>query len=242
MLALRKGSALTVRYLVKYTKEGEIKFISHLDLMRTIQRVIRRAKLPIEYSKGFNPHMSLSIAQPLSVGVYSCGEYLDVVFTEELKEEEIIDSLNKHTVGGVKFLNAVKVIVPENKKVPQGMALIDGAKYIIKLKLKEGKTINFDSIKEFPHWNMLKKTKSGEKEVDIRSLVKSIEGTIKDDRLVVETVISCGSRENLSASLLSDFIKSFFEEIDKEAFVDIMRVEMYALKDEELIPLDKFFS
>lgn len=231
-----------VRYLVKYTKEGEIKFISHLDLMRTIQRVIRRAKLPIEYSKGFNPHMSLSIAQPLSVGVYSCGEYLDVVFTEELKEEEIIEALNKHTVGGVKFLNAVKVIVPENKKVPQGMALIDGAKYIIKLKLKEGKTINFDAIKEIPHWNMLKKTKSGEKEVDIRALVKSIEGIVKDDKLVVETVISCGSRENLSASLLSDFIKSSFEEIDKEAFVDIMRVEMYALKDEELIPLDKFFS
>ena len=55
---------MKVRYLIKYTKESEIKFISHLDLMRTIQRVIRRAALPIEYSKGFNPHMTISIAQP----------------------------------------------------------------------------------------------------------------------------------------------------------------------------------
>ena len=60
-----------MRYLIKFTKEENIKFIAHLDLMRTIQRIIRRSGLPVEYSKGFNPHMALSIAQPLSVGVYS---------------------------------------------------------------------------------------------------------------------------------------------------------------------------
>ena len=57
MLTLKKGSVLKVRYLIKFSKEKDIKFISHLDLMRTIQRIIRRADLPIEYSKGFNPHM-----------------------------------------------------------------------------------------------------------------------------------------------------------------------------------------
>ena len=51
-----------MRYLIKFTKEANIKFISHLDLMRTIQRIVRRAELPVEYSKGFNPHMSLSLA------------------------------------------------------------------------------------------------------------------------------------------------------------------------------------
>ncbi|MDZ5035507.1 TIGR03936 family radical SAM-associated protein, partial [Clostridium perfringens] len=68
-----------MRYVIKFTKESSVKFISHLDLMRTIQRVIRRADLPMEYSKGFNPHMALSIAQPLSVGVYSDAEYMDIV-------------------------------------------------------------------------------------------------------------------------------------------------------------------
>lgn len=73
---------MKVRYLIKFTKEADIKFVAHLDLMRTIQRIIRRSGLPIEYSKGFNPHMTLSIAQPLSVGVYSEGEYMDIVLSK----------------------------------------------------------------------------------------------------------------------------------------------------------------
>ena len=68
-----------VRYLIKFTKESEIKFISHLDLMRTIRRIIVRSHLPIKFSKGFNPHMALSLAQPLSVGVCSEGEYMDMI-------------------------------------------------------------------------------------------------------------------------------------------------------------------
>ena len=74
-----------MRYLIKFTKEENIKFISHLDVLKTIQKNIRRAELPIEYSKGFNPHMSTSIAQPLSVGVYSCGEYMDMVLEREME-------------------------------------------------------------------------------------------------------------------------------------------------------------
>ena len=94
--------------------------------MRTIQRVIRRADLPMEYSKGFNPHMALSIAQPLSVGVYSDAEYMDIVLVEELEEKEIIDRLNAKTASGIKFLNARKVITKEGeKKLPQTMALVD---------------------------------------------------------------------------------------------------------------------
>jgi Uncharacterized protein conserved in bacteria len=68
--------------------------------MRTIQRVIRRAGLPIEYSKGFNPHMNLSLAQPLPVGVHSQGEYMDVVFTEELEETDILKKLNENSPQG----------------------------------------------------------------------------------------------------------------------------------------------
>lgn len=107
---------MKVRYVIKFTKESSVKFISHLDLMRTIQRVIRRADLPMEYSKGFNPHMALSIAQPLSVGVYSDAEYMDIVLVEELEEKEIIDRLNAKTASGIKFLNARKVITKEGEK------------------------------------------------------------------------------------------------------------------------------
>jgi len=231
-----------VRYLIKYTKESEIKFLSHLDLMRTIQRVIRRAKLPIEYSKGFNPHMSISIAQPLSVGVHSIGEYLDAVFTEAVDEKEILKALNENTVGGVKFLSVTTVARKEGQKNQQAMATIDAAKYIIKFKLEEESDLDMDSLMKLSQWTILKKSKSGEKETDIKPLVKEIKYSIDDEILTIEGLLSCGSRENLSASLLSEFIKAHVNGIKKDAFVDIKRVEMYAFRGKELLTLQEYFA
>lgn len=231
-----------VRYLIKYTKESEIKFLSHLDLMRTIQRVIRRAKLPIEYSKGFNPHMSISIAQPLSVGVYSTGEYLDAVFIEEVDEKEILKALNENTVGGVKFLSVTTVARKEGQKNQQAMATIDAAKYIIKFKLKDESALDMDSLMKLSQWTILKKSKSGEKETDIKPLVKEIRYSIDDEILAIEGLLSCGSRENLSASLLSEFIKAHVNGIKEDAFVDIKRVEMYAFRGKELLTLQEYFA
>ncbi|WP_346912907.1 TIGR03936 family radical SAM-associated protein [Clostridium sp.] len=231
-----------VRYLIKYTKESEIKFLSHLDLMRTIQRVIRRAKLPIEYSKGFNPHMSISIAQPLSVGVYSTGEYLDAVFIEEVDEKEILKALNENTVGGVKFLSVTTVARKEGQKNQQAMATIDAAKYIIKFRLKDESALDMDSLMKLSQWTILKKSKSGEKETDIKPLVKEIKYSIDDEILTIEGLLSCGSRENLSASLLSEFIKAHVNGIKEDAFVDIKRVEMYAFRGKELLTLQEYFA
>jgi radical SAM-linked protein len=232
-----------VRYLIKYSKESEIKFISHLDLMRTIQRIIRRAGLPIEYSKGFNPHMAISIAQPLSVGVYSIGEYMDVVFTEELDTNFILDKLNENSPNGVKFIDVVKVEKNENGKVPQSMAIIDGAKYIMKLKStnNEESLKSIEELHALPQWNIIKKSKSGEKEVDIKPLIKEFNIISNKDALGFQVLVACGSRENLSASLLGDFIKENVKAIDKEAFIDIERIDMYAYKNNTLVPLNKFF-
>jgi len=231
-----------VRYLIKYSKESHIKFLSHLDLMRTIQRVIRRAKLPIEYSKGFNPHMSISIAQPLSVGVYSTGEYLDTVFTQEVEEKEILKALNENTVTGIKFLSVTKVARKEGQKNQQAMATIDAAKYVIKLKLQNVDEVDMDSVMDLSQWTILKKSKSGEKETDIKPLIKDIKYSVEDDILTIETLLSCGSRENLSPSLLSEFIKTHVKGIKEDAFVNIKRVEMYAFKGKELLSLQEFFA
>ena len=171
MLTLKKGSVLKVRYIIKFTKESNIKFISHLDLMRTIQRVIRRADLPMEYSKGFNPHMALSIAQPLSVGVYSDAEYMDIVLVEELNENEVIDRLNSKTASGIKFLTAKKVINKEGqKKLPQTMALVDAARFTIKILCEDAKVVEekLKELNEKSEWITIKKSKKGEKEVNLK--------------------------------------------------------------------------
>jgi len=232
-----------VRYLIKYTKDSEIKFVAHLDLMRTIQKVIKRSDLPIEYSKGFNPHMAVSIAQPLPVGVHSNGEYMDIVLSAELEEKYIMDKMNENTPRGIKILDVVKVIPIEGKKKSQAMAIIDAAKYTIKLKCTEVQDVEktLQSICSASEWNIIKKSKNGEKMINIKPLVHTFDYVIDDFVLCISVLISCGSRDNLSAGLLADYMKENIESINKETFIDINREEMYAYKNEKLVTLSEFF-
>ncbi len=232
-----------MRYLIKFTKEANIKFISHLDVMRTIQKNIRRAHLPIEYSQGFNPHMATSIAQPLSVGVYSSGEYMDMVLTTEMNEEEIIKRLNETAPSGIKYISALAIpYVEGQKKVPQAMAMIDAARYIIKIKYSDVQNTEneINKLLEKNEWNTVKKSKKCQKEVDIKTFIKDFSFWIKDEYLVINTLISTGSREHLSADLLVRYIQENTTNADLDAFVDTKREEMYFYKNEDkLVPLYK---
>ena len=233
-----------MRYLIKYTKDSEIKFIAHLDLMRTLQKIIKRSGLPVEYSKGFNPHMAVSIAQPLSVGVHSSGEYMDVVLNEELDEEYIKAKMSEKTPRGIKILDVVKVIPVEGKKQSQAMAIIDAAKYTIKLKYTNQEEVKktLQDICTSPEWNIVKKSKSGEKMVNIKTLIHEFDYEVSNCELKITVLIACGSRANLSAGLIADYMKENIEFINKEAFVNIAREEMYAYKDEKLVTLSQFFK
>ncbi|MFD3157626.1 TIGR03936 family radical SAM-associated protein [Haloimpatiens sp. FM7330] len=235
---------MKVRYLVKYTKENEIKFISHLDLMRTIQRTIRRAELKVEYSKGFNPHMTLSIAQPLSVGVYSYGEYFDVYLLEEMDEKDIKNKLNDSAPNGIKILDVKKVVPKDDKKIPPSMALIESASYSIKIPYKDTTGLNeeLDELLKQKEWNMVKKTKKGKKEVDIKSMIKKIDFNIEREYLGIKTLVLCGSKGNLSAQLLADFIKNNTSNAHMERFVKIEREELYTYKNKKLVSLLEYFS
>ena len=231
-----------MRYLIKFSKGEGIKFISHLDLMRTIQRIIRRSGVPIEYSKGFNPHMALSLAQPLSVGVYSDGEYMDIVLTEEMKVADLLARLNEAAPPTIRFFEATPIEIVENvKRVPQAMALLDAGRYIIKLKLVNEENVEekMASLLNENAWETLKKSKKGEKMADIKPLVKELKYWVKDGELVINALIATGSRENLSADLLAKFITSKIANVNTESFVNIKREEMYVLKNNKYVPLFK---
>lgn len=231
-----------MRYLIKFTKEENIKFISHLDVLKTIQKNIRRAELPIEYSKGFNPHMSTSIAQPLSVGVYSCGEYMDMVLEREMDENEIIDRLNKTAPSGIKYISALAIpYVEGEKKVPQAMAMIDAARYTIKVKYSDVSNLEkeMNELISKDEWNTIKKSKKGEREVNLKNLIKEFNFWIKDEVLVLNVLISTGSREHLSADLLVKYIQENTSNALVDSFVAIKREEMYFYKGDKLVPLYK---
>jgi len=89
---------------ITYTKGEEVKFISHLDLIRVFERAIRRANLPIAYSQGFNPRMKISYGQALKVGATSAGEEAKLTFEEEMSHKEVVDRLNAVLPKGIKLL------------------------------------------------------------------------------------------------------------------------------------------
>jgi len=210
--------------------------------MKTIQRIVRRAELPIEYSKGFNPHMAISIAQPLSVGMYSTGDYMDVVLTEDMSEIYVKDKFNDNVPSGVKILEVCRVKPREDRKIPQAMALIDAAKYVINIKYDNTFALKdeMERLLKQEQWVTIKKSKkTGEKEIDIKPMIKEFKYNIIPEGLKIETIVSCGSKENLSAELLSNYIIEYTSNAKKDAFVDIKREEMY-VNDKKLVPLYKY--
>ena len=82
---------------MQITKEKEIRFISHLEYVRTIERAIRRAKLPAAYSEGFNPHLKFSLASALGVGVVSMAEFVEIELAEPMEVHEAVQKMTAAT-------------------------------------------------------------------------------------------------------------------------------------------------
>ena len=119
-----------MRVRVKYSKQGLMKFIGHLDMMRYFQKACRRAKIDVVYTEGLSPHMSMSFALPLGVGMTSDSEYVDVDFVQELPGDEIVDRLNRSVPEGIHFTDARQIPVG---KAYKGMTLAARADYTLKM-------------------------------------------------------------------------------------------------------------
>ena len=85
---------------IKFRKYGVMKFIGHLDIMRFFQKAMRRADIPIAFTGGFSPHMIMSFANPLGVGVTSDGEYFDIELSEEINMSDAVIRMNAVSVEG----------------------------------------------------------------------------------------------------------------------------------------------
>lgn len=111
---------------VKFAKQGAMKFIGHLDIMRYFQKAIRRADIDVAYSEGFSPHMIMSFAAPLGVGVTSTAEYFDMEIQTSIPSKEAIRRLNDTMAEGMKVLSFRQI--PDGK-ANAAMALVAAADY-----------------------------------------------------------------------------------------------------------------
>ena len=215
---------------LKFSKNGPIKFIGHLDVMRYFQKSIRRADIDIRYSEGFSPHQILSFAQPLSVGATSDGEYLDMTVNSMTSKEDVMDRLNNAMNEGIK----IRAIAELDDNSPKAMTASFAAKY--RVKFRDSFVPDFDVKKSFEefmskeHINAIKKTKSGEKEIDIKPLV--FDYRIDEDGCF-ELLLCMNSTSTLKVSLLFD---AFFRSIDKTfdpLMLSVHRIDIYTGKEDE---------
>ena len=150
----------TVR--VRFTKVGSLQFISHLDLNRTMKTVMIRAGIPIKYSEGFNPHPKMVFALPLSIGAESITEYLDFKLDRPMPEEELVDRLNHALPPEMRVLEAY---APTTK-----FTAVRYAEY----RIEDEDDFSLEPLMQ-DTIVMMKRSKSGEKECDIKPLIFSFE-------------------------------------------------------------------
>lgn len=104
----------TFVYRMKYAKEGDLRYISHLDLIRLFNRIFRKANLKVAYTQGFHPHPKFSFSAPLPIGYSSLCEFLDFELEEFLDPEEIKERLASNLPNGMRILEIKRI--PKQKK------------------------------------------------------------------------------------------------------------------------------
>ena len=224
---------------IKFRKYGVMKFIGHLDVMRFFQKVMRRADIPIAFSGGFSPHMIMSFANPLGVGVTSDGEYFDIELTEEIDMQAAVARMNETVVEGIEIVNMVPI---SDDKKQTGMSIVAAADYLSSLKngqFPEDWKEKAEGFMNQPSISIVKKTKKSEKEVDIKPMIYKFE--VRDDSVYM--LVATGSVENLKPELVMQALCSYLGvDVDSVSFAH-HRLDVYANagteEDKKFVSLDQ---
>jgi len=178
---------------VKFGKTGKMKYISHLDLCRTMKSSMKRAGIPVWYTEGFNPHPKMVFSLPLSLFSESVCEFMDIKITENMPHDEVRDRMNRVFSEDMRVY---EVYTPTTK-----FSDIGYSEYEIEIfDIKNGKSW-FEKLLSGPI-EVVKHTKSGEKLTDIKPFIKSCEVTEEADKLKLKAVLCAASAEFLNPEYL----------------------------------------
>lgn len=205
---LKKGRKITMRARVKYSKKDAVKYVGHLDAMRTFIRCIKRTCIPVKYSKGFNPRVQISFALPLGVGVTSDSEYFDLEVETKMNESLFIAELNSTLPSGYKILD-VTYINDEDKK--SLMSLVKEAIYEIEI---EGdiKIEQLESLFEKEEILIEKESKDKKvKTIDLKKYIISIAFKNNEKNIKITVHGKAGSIDNLNPMYIIDAIEKYIE-------------------------------
>lgn len=205
--------------VIKYQKKGDASFISHIDLLKHMGRIIRRADIPMNFSKGFNPHPLLFFSPPMVLGGQSECEY--VFLSTEMNSEEAFRRYKCAVPEGLTALEFFDV-----KKNPNLQAEIEIADYVYPVEYRD---IDFSDC-------VIRYTKKGEeKEENVSS---KIFGTFSENgKLCVR--MAAGNSPLRPDRIIGKLSEIYNEEI---SLTDVVKVRQYVKKDGVLINADDFIK
>lgn len=223
-----------MQYRIKFAKLEKLMYISHLEVIKTLRRIIRRAKLPVSFSQGYNPRIKLAIGPPLAVGLISRGEYFDLDLEKKINKEEMIAALNQQSPEHLQFLKAVEI--PDNAKSLS--SLLDTAIYIInfdfakKRNLEEQREILDSFMAQEEIMIIRHRRKKSDREIDLKKRIFSAEVIEKNKwKFAVVT----GSRGNLRPEELNRALKAKYPDVKEFSPLQVIREGVFVRDGEEFI-------
>lgn len=189
---------------LRFSKTGRLKYISHLDINRAMGRAFKRAEIPLWYTEGFNPHPYMSFSLPLSLGVESLCESVDIRLIDNITNEEIKKRMNAVLPADLKIADVYDNFRDNSEIVYSDYVykfqFADNEKALEKISL----LLSADEIMT------LKKGKQGRKKVlketNIKPFIDKYNLSIRDDIIILNIRLLAGGEKNLNPSLLFDTI------------------------------------
>lgn len=212
-----------------FSKTGRIKYVSHLDIMRSMTRAVRRADIPLWYTEGFNPHPYLNFLQPMPLGVEGLKEPLDIRIEGEITNSEIMEKLNSVLPVGLRVTAGAE---PYMK--PNDLAFAEYEIYFEKE----------DNLCE----KLIKAMDSGElvcektgkvngrkriKEVNVSENIRKYSVCEKEDSVVMNVVLPGGNTKNVNPMNLLSAVNKYYS-----ADIVPLNIVRLGLFDENLIPFE----
>ena len=206
---------------LRFEKTGRAVYISHLDLMHTMQRAFNRAGLPLKYSEGFNPHPQIAIALPLSVGTGSLCEIMDFKLKGEADLQELPERLTAVMPEGIRVL---EVYEPQRKVAELKWLRVEG-----RLDYDERDPAEMAAaLEEFYRQEAIvitKKTKRGMGETDIRPDIRQIRFTPGEKEVYITAILSA-QEPTINPELLAEALRQLSPELAPD-FAKFTRIETY---------------
>lgn len=193
---------------LNFSKTGRAIYISHLDINRMMTRAVRRAKLPMWYTEGFNPHPYLTFALPLSLGQSSDCEYMDIRIEGDITDEEIMNRLNAVLPEGVKILS-VSAPVYDAKEIEKAL-------YFVKLVFKDAETSKgfaerAQTLAEGEELLAEKRGKKGHrkvmKQINLIDFIYDMKFSTAENIVNLQCVLAAGNTNNLNPTLLVETLE-----------------------------------